>query len=90
MRATIGLHIDDSEGVMSFHADAAIREIAKRQGLTEQEVLASMQEALDEGMRSPDPAVQAEWRSIPHKGEKPTPQEVMEHIVRKMRMERMN
>lgn len=75
---------------MDFRADAAIREMAKQQGITVQELLASMQDALDEGMRSPDPAVQAEWHSIPHKGEKPTPQEVMAHIVKKIRMEQLN
>lgn len=75
---------------MSFYTDVAIQEIAKKQGITEQEVLASMQEALDEGMRSPDPAVQTAWRSIPHKGEKPTPQEVLEHIVKRIRRDQMN
>jgi hypothetical protein len=75
---------------MSFQAEAAIREIAKREGKTVQEVLNDMQEALDAGMQNPDPAVQAEWRRIPHKGAKPTPQEVMDYMANKMKADRLN
>ncbi len=49
-----------------------------------------MQEALDAGMQSPDPAVQAEWRRIPHKGAKSTPQEVMDYMANKIKADRLN
>ena len=70
---------------MGFNADAAIQNIAKREGRTEDEVLACMQEALEEGMNNPDPAIRAAWQLVPHRGEAPTPQEVMGYIVNKLK-----
>lgn len=66
---------------MKDRIDEAIRIIAKREGITEREVLDSMQEAMDAGMHSSDPAVRARWAGIPRQGEKPAPREVIEHIL---------
>lgn len=58
-----------------------LKAIAKQNNTTPQEVLKDMQTAIDTGYDNPDPAVQAKWSTIPHKGERPTAEEVINHLA---------
>lgn len=68
---------------MTQNIHALIRRFAKRAGLSEQEVLAEMQLAIDAGYHDPDPAVQAQWAAMPFRG-KPTPEELILFLSQKM------
>lgn len=65
----------------------ALREVARRQGISEQEVRREIEIAIAEGMKSKDPAVQAYWKAMPSKGEVPTPEEVIEYATKKINAE---
>lgn len=67
---------------VEFMVEAAINAVARSYGISRREVIKNMQDAIDDGFFNPDPAIQAEWRRIPFKGFKPTPQELIAHIVR--------
>ncbi len=69
---------------MNRDIHAIIRDIAKQQGVSEREVIDEMQKAIDAGYGSSDPAVQAQWASMPFKG-KPTPQELILYLADKLR-----
>lgn len=58
----------------------ALEIIAAKEGISVEEVRREIQLAIDEAMKNPDPKVQAEWRKIPKKGKKPTPEEVIEFV----------
>ncbi len=64
--------------------EAIVAQIARKYGTTPQEVKLSMQQALDEGRNSPDPAVQSIWRSIPSEGETPTLDETVVFLVKRL------
>ena len=49
--------------------------------LYQEEVYAEMQRAIDAGYDNPDPKVQAEWRKVKIKGNRPTPEEVINYAV---------
>lgn len=36
-----------------------------------------MIQAMEAGMNNPDPEIQAKWKTIPCRGEKPTPEELI-------------
>ena len=59
------------------NAENAIRAIAKRDGISIETVRANMKGAILAGLCDPDPKVQARWKSIPCKGELPTPEELI-------------
>ncbi|HPE96118.1 MAG TPA: sporulation initiation factor Spo0A C-terminal domain-containing protein [Bacillota bacterium] len=61
-----------------------IRNIAKQNGVTPQEVEHDMQAAIDEAMKSHDPAVCDIWNSIAPTGRKPSPQDVIEYAVNRV------
>ena len=65
---------------MKPNIDDIIRHIAKREGISEKEVLGEMQKAIDVGYHNPDPAVQAYWSSMPFGG-KPSPQELILYLA---------
>lgn len=58
----------------------ALEIIAAKEGISVEEVRREIQLAIDDAMKNPDPKVQAEWRKIPKKGKKPTPEEVIEFV----------
>ncbi len=66
---------------MRQNANDVIRQIAKREGVSEQAIIDEMQKAIDEGCASADPTVRAYWSSMPFKG-KPTPQELIVYLAR--------
>lgn len=66
-------------------AKKAVIQVAVQNGVSVAEVRRDIQEALDEGWNNPDPQVQEYWRSIPSKHEKPTIEEIIEYISKKVK-----
>ena len=62
--------------------------VAKQHGVTRMEVYSEIQKAIDEGFSNPDPSVQAEWKKMNMKGEKPTPEEVLAYLVGQLQNKR--
>lgn len=62
-------------------AKRALKKLAKQKGISEKEVRREIEIAIKEAMKSPEPQAQAFWKSIPHKGEQPTPEEVIVYIA---------
>ncbi|NSJ49771.1 hypothetical protein G5B36_13835 [Enterocloster aldensis] len=62
-------------------AKRALRNLAKQKGISEREVRREIEIAIEVGMKSPEPQAQSFWKTIPHKGEKPTPEEVITYIA---------
>lgn len=52
---------------------------------TPEEVRREMRIAIDAGFDNPDPAVQEEWKKMTLKGERPTPEEVINYAVKKLK-----
>jgi len=72
------LHLFDSQKKRDMEsARRAIEGVALKEGLTVEEVRASMMEAIEEAFNSPDPIVQARWAQIPREGDIPTPEELI-------------
>lgn len=65
-----------------------IERVAKQYGTTPVEVYSEIQKAIDAGFFNPDPKVQAEWKKINFKGEKPTPEEVIAYLVKTLQTRR--
>jgi len=63
--------------------DDAIHYIAKREGISAQEVIAEMQRAIDAAYGNADPAVQARWAAMPFSGV-PTPQELLAYLAEQL------
>ena len=57
--------------------------IAEKYNTTPEEVRREMQIAIDTGFDNPDPAVQEECKKMTLKGERPTPEEVINYAVKK-------
>jgi hypothetical protein len=64
-------------------AEDALREVARQNGVSEVEMRREIKAAIAKALESPDPTVQAYWKSFPCKGEYPTPEEVISDIARK-------
>ena len=62
--------------------------VARQYNNTSLEVYSEIQKAIDAGFSNPDPMVQAEWRKINYKGEKPTPEEVIVYLVYELQTKR--
>ncbi len=58
-----------------------IRQIAKQNGVTTAEVKKDIREAIRVGMSSPDPAVQAHWRSMSPTGAEPSINQVLTYLT---------
>ena len=56
--------------------------IAEKYNTTPEEVRREMQIAIDAGFDNPDPAVQEEWKKMTLKGDRPTPEEVINYAVK--------
>ena len=63
----------------------AFEKIARKEGISVDEVRCEIQKAIDDAMQSDDPAVQAYWKKIKYKGEKPTPEEVVLYIAKQVK-----
>ncbi len=56
------------------------KQIAKKNNTSVHAVRREIQAAIDQGMANPDPAVRAYWNAVPHRGEKPTPEEAVAYF----------
>lgn len=63
----------------------AFEKIARKEGISVDEVRQEIQKAIDDAMQSDDPAVQAYWRKIKFKGKKPMPEEVVLYIAKQVK-----
>lgn len=58
--------------------------VAKQHGVSRDEVYKEIQIAIDAGFDNPDPKVQAEWKKMSIRGERPTPEEVLAYMVKQL------
>lgn len=63
--------------------DKVLASIATEHHTTVQEVRMEMEYAMHVGQSNPDPAVQAQWNSIPRKGDKLTLEEFIDYIIKR-------
>jgi hypothetical protein len=66
----------------------AIREIAKKEGVTPEYIYAEMQKAIEAGYNNPEPEVQAYWRRIVPDGKIPAPEKVIEALAKEIRRDK--
>lgn len=59
--------------------------IAEKYNTTPEEVRREMQIAIDAGFDNPNPAVQEEWKKMTLKGDRPTPEEVINYAVKQLK-----
>lgn len=80
------LHLFDFQKKRDMEsARRAIEGVARKEGLTVEEVRASMMEAIEEAFSNPDPIIQARWAQIPCEGEIPTPEELIIWVGKQLR-----
>ena len=65
-------------------ANKALQVIALKHGVSVEEIRKEIQFAIDEGMKNSNPQIQAYWNSIPCRGNKPTPEEVITDLAKKV------
>jgi len=58
-----------------------LRIIANDNNTTPENVYREMQIAIDSGFDNPDPKVQALWKQIPFKGDRPKPEDVVPYLA---------
>ncbi len=58
-----------------------LKKIADDNGTSVKKVRQEIQKALDEGYNSDDKTVQAYWKQIPSKNQKPTLEEVLKYLI---------
>lgn len=61
-----------------------MRILAARDSVSDGYVRAEIQNAIDAGMANPDPHIQAFWKAVPHQGARPTPEDVICFITKKL------
>lgn len=67
-----------------INAGRALEEIARKNGVSVEEVRGQITLAILAGMRDPSPSVQAYWRRIPAAREIPTPEEVIAFMAKEV------
>ena len=67
-------------------AAKAFEQIATRDGVSVEYVREEIQKVIDIGFESTDPAVMEQWRKIPCRGVKPTPEEVVMHLSKQVKI----
>jgi len=65
----------------SKKVEAALRQIAENNDLSIADVRREIELAIKEVRENPDPNVQAFWEGVPHRGDKPTIEEVISHMA---------
>ena len=66
-------------------AAGIIRQIARDNHVTEEEVRRDMKEAMDVGRYNPDPAVQTKWAGFEYVGDEPTLEEFILWMAEKIK-----
>ena len=64
----------------------ALKKIAKREGISIEEVYHEMQIAIDMGYLNPNSAIQAAWKNIYLPCGKPRPEDVIAHCVKQIKI----
>lgn len=62
-------------------AKNALKQLAKQEGVSVETVRHEIEIAIAEARKSTDPKAQAFWKTVPRKGEYPTPEEVIVHLA---------
>ena len=68
--------------IINYIARREFRNIARRQHVTEEEVMTRIQTAILKGIHSEDEVVRNEWKRIPCESEFPTPEELFDYLVK--------
>lgn len=63
--------------------DRILEQIGRGTRLSAAQVRQQMQQALNQSLSDPDPAVQKMWKAVPCQGAVPTLEEFMEYLIRK-------
>ena len=61
--------------------DRIFEQIALKNGVTKQEVIRSIQQAIDAAMDTADPQTLALWLAIPRRGDRPSPAEFVAYMA---------
>ena len=69
---------------MSREFERILQSIAIQNNTTVHAIRREMQAAIDEAFESPDPAARTAWKDIPFRGDRPTPEEFVAHMARKL------
>lgn len=64
--------------------NASLQQIAKQEGITEEEVRNEISYAISLALKNDDPQVQEFWKQIPTDGDSPTVEEVINYIILKL------
>lgn len=62
-------------------AEKALKKLAQKEGVSVETVRREIENAITAAQRSTDPQAQKFWKSVPRKGERPTPEEVIVYIA---------
>ena len=65
--------------------EEAIAKLAAQKGVSTEDIRREIQIAIDTGMASQDPNVQAFWKKMLNKGVKPTPEDVIVYIAKQVK-----
>lgn len=68
--------------------DQLLKQIARENHTTPENVRREMEEVMRMGQQNPDPAIQARWASIPKKGNTLTLEEFLDYMVNTVRSRR--
>mgnify|MGYP000941357628 CR=1 FL=1 len=63
----------------------ALKQVAAQKGISIDEVRSEIQLAIDMAMANEDPLIREKWSKIPHKGDKPTPEEVIVYLSKQIK-----
>lgn len=63
--------------------EKTLQQIADTKGISPQALRQQMQQAMEEAMKNPDPAVRAMWDSVPRRETVPTLEEFMDYLIEK-------
>ena len=66
-------------------AKAALREVARKNHTTVEEVRKEIRLAMIVAMCNPDPAIQKRWNAIPHAGDTLTPEDFITYVASQCR-----
>ena len=78
-------YYSDSMKRKNICAEAALREVARKNHTTVEEVRKEIRLAMIAAMCNPDPAIQKRWNAIPHAGDTLTPEDFITYVASQCR-----
>ena len=63
---------------------SALRQVAREKGVSIDVVYQEIERVIESGMSSEDPLIRKRWGEIPARGEVPTVEELMEHLLQRV------